>query len=106
MPGGERRCAERKSLFEKRPELDPGIADCAGVGRAARLVFGQEVFNDGFAEGILQGENVMGDAEPGRHGPGVPDVLDRTAPAGARGQLKGEPEHVETPRLEQGCRDR
>ena len=78
MAGGDVVGLELFAVGPEFAELEPGVADDAGVGRAAGEVLVGEVVDDP-AEVLLEIQRVEGDVEPVGHAAGVASVEGATA---------------------------
>ena len=84
MAGGHLADAQAAGLLHEARELHLGVAARAGDGRPALPVVAHEGLDHSFAEGTLQAQHVVGDAEAGRHRLRVVEVVERAAAAEGR----------------------
>ena len=79
VAGGEQVAVEGGEPVEEGAVLDVLVAAGAGVGGAAGGVLVDEGIDDVLAEGVLEVEDVVADAELAGDAAGVVDILDATA---------------------------
>ena len=75
VAGGKAIAAHLPHLVQQRAEFDGAVADDAGVGGSARLVFRNEIAHHVFKKRGGEIIHVKGELQPPRHGTGVLGIL-------------------------------
>ena len=78
MARGDKIRADRFGILRQPAELQPVVAPHAGIGRAAAVVFADEIIDDP-AEILLEIQHVKRNAQNPRHAPGIGGIQHRAA---------------------------